>query len=742
MKRSPSSYSGGIIASVFVFSLICFFLQTKNASAATWYVRADGGTLSQCTGQVDAAYPGSGTNQACAVEHPFWLLPPSGTPVFNGGDTMVIGPGQYKIGLGAPNATDTSVCNSAWPYACVMATIPAGPSAANKTKIYGKGWDTGCSAKPQLWGNERAYQVLKTASNTDIQCLEITDHSACIEFGPLDGTVGGFPVKCERDTPPFGPWAQYGIVIADSSTNVTLKNLDIHGLANGGIAAYHAGDFDLDHVNIIANPWRGWESDDPNTTDDSYTGTITFSHGKIEWNGCGEKYPLTTTDLSSSTDKHHCWEQLQGGYGDGIGMGDGSPGNWTITDSSVSWNTSDGVDLLHGDGNSTMKFIRSKAEGNNGNQFKSTGNAYIENSVLVGDCDFFQGKPFTSMKSNTGSDQEMNYCRAFGQTLALVAPMTSNRIHVSNSTVIGNGDTLWLLVGNGCVPGTKTLTLRNNIFYGGDDWHYNNTMNPDREQVGFSYFETCTADNVDEDYNIVYLTKSNNSGCVGAHSKCGVDPLFAGTIKQGPMGNYYTGTDYASQLTLQATSPAIGAGNTGIALTGTSNDFLNAARGSQWDIGGYEYATGGGTFSACNTVTTSNFSQSNYNSYGAPYDVFQTNTTLLNASCTSADPHTVQLASGITGDTTRIVYTKGYWYDPVTAGWRQYTGTCTGALNGEWCQGSVSATITDANVSTASAANPTYLVGMTCSVQGGSWKCGCRDTACSNFSWQIQGAGM
>lgn len=52
------------------------------------------------------------------------------------------------------------------------------------------------------------------------------------------------------------------------------------------------------------------------------------------------------------------------------------------------------------------------------------------------------------------------------------------------------------------------------------------------------------------------------------------------------------------------------------------------------------------------------------------------------------------------------------------------------------------ATITDPNVSMASAANPTYLVGMTCSVQGGSWKCGCRDTSCTNFSWQIQGAGQ
>ncbi|MCK9538954.1 hypothetical protein, partial [Dokdonella sp.] len=33
-------------------------------AATTWYVRADGGTPAQCTGRSDAAYPGSGSNQA------------------------------------------------------------------------------------------------------------------------------------------------------------------------------------------------------------------------------------------------------------------------------------------------------------------------------------------------------------------------------------------------------------------------------------------------------------------------------------------------------------------------------------------------------------------------------------------------------------------------------------------------------------------------------------------------------
>ena len=145
---------------------------------------------------------------------------------------------------------------------------------------------------------------------------------------------------------------------------------------------------------------------------------------------------------------------------------------------------------------------------------------------------------------------------------------------------------------------------------------------------------------------------------------------------------------------------------------------------------------------ACSTVTPTNFTTSTYTGYGAPYDVFASNTPLISTTCTASDLHTINTTFGITGDTTRIVYTKGYYYDSNISDWTSFTGTCTGALNGDWCQGSVSASVTNANISTASATDPAYVVGFTCSVQGGQWKCGCRDATCANFYWQIQGAGM
>ena len=148
------------------------------------------------------------------------------------------------------------------------------------------------------------------------------------------------------------------------------------------------------------------------------------------------------------------------------------------------------------------------------------------------------------------------------------------------------------------------------------------------------------------------------------------------------------------------------------------------------------------TFSSCSTVTPTNFTDPTYTGYGAPYDVFASNTPLISTQCSSTDTHTLTATLGIPGDTTRIVYTKGYYYDPGINDWTSFTGTCTGALNGEWCQGSVSASVTNANISTASVSDPSYLVGFTCRSQNGSWKCGCRDTSCSNFYWQVQGAGM
>lgn len=69
-----------VIRRIFVL-LFCMVMIPSFAVSATYYVRPDGGTYDQCTGLVDAAYAGVGTNQPCAWSHPFWAIdgndPPS-----------------------------------------------------------------------------------------------------------------------------------------------------------------------------------------------------------------------------------------------------------------------------------------------------------------------------------------------------------------------------------------------------------------------------------------------------------------------------------------------------------------------------------------------------------------------------------------------------------------------------------------------------------------------------------------
>ena len=135
-------------AAVFLF----FGLSGVAQAATTYYVRTDGGSDTQCTGKTDAAYPGSGTSQACAFSHPFYVISPAGSPSrMVGGDTMILGPGQYMMGFGAPNSPS---CSQYYPWDCSTRAIPSG-TVANPTRILGKGFDTGCASKPQLWKARR-----------------------------------------------------------------------------------------------------------------------------------------------------------------------------------------------------------------------------------------------------------------------------------------------------------------------------------------------------------------------------------------------------------------------------------------------------------------------------------------------------------------------------------------------------------------------------------------------------------
>jgi hypothetical protein len=510
-------------------------------------VRTDGGSSSQCTGLANAPYPGSGSGQPCAWDHPFRALPPDGTPRISGGDTLFIASGSYMMGYGAPGA---DACESDWAYDCHMPPVPSGPDAAHPTRILGAGWDSGCANPPELWGTQRPWFIvnLTDASNVEIACLEITDHSSCV-----DSHSGG--LACQRDTYPFGEYADIGLY-AEDSTGVHLKALDIHGLAVGGVHAGRLTDWTVEDVRIAGNGWVGWDGDIDG--DDSNSGTLTFQRWTVEWNGCGETYP--------GGQPTGCWGQTAGGYGDGVGTG-ATGGHWIIEDSAFLHNTSDGLDLLYArEAGSSIEIRRTIAEGNAGDQIKTSGPTTVENVIVVSNCGFFDGKSFT---------HDVDNCRSGGSAIALTL-RDGNTASVINSTITGQGDCLMITEcqdGYTC-GGSESVLLRNDIFQG----------NPEFQGGGDT---TCfvwhglSHDPFATDYSIISDLKAMPETCP-SNSQCNVSP--------GVVNDSIDSFD----ARLLSSSPAIDAGDDAVC---PSDDYAGNPRpvdgdgnGSViCDIGAYEY---------------------------------------------------------------------------------------------------------------------------------------------------------
>jgi hypothetical protein len=524
----------------------------RPAQGTTYYIRPDGGSAEECTGQADAPYPGSGTGQPCAWNHPFQALPPEDTPRIAGGDTLLIAAGSYQMGYGAPGA---ETCDYDGSYDCLMAPVPSGPDPAQPTRILGAGWDTGCASAPELWGTGRPWFIinLTDSSNVEIACLEITDHSSCIEEHMHP--TGGSPLTCERDTPPYGDWAATGLY-AEDSANVTLRDLNIHGLATGGVLAGRLTDWTLERVHIVGNGLVGWDGDIEG--EDANNGTLTFRYWRVEWNGCGETYP----------DEEHigCWGQEAGGYGDGVGTGT-TGGHWIIEDSAFLYNASDGLDLLYTRlPDAAIEIRRTVSIGNAGNQIKTTGPLTMENSLLVSNCGFFEGMPYWNSDDN---------CRAGGDALAL-SLNPGDQVSIVNSTLTGEGGCLTIAecaLDKVC-DGTETILMRNTLFQGQP------ILSEPAEDACFAWYDDessppMPADPFVVEYSLITGVRFGNvTPCPGPGNLCDVLAGIADPAIDSFDGHLLSG------------SLAIDAGTT----TGAPSDDLDGRpRDALPDIGAYEW---------------------------------------------------------------------------------------------------------------------------------------------------------
>ena len=444
------------------------------AMATTWYVRPDGGTRysthetsGQCNGQFNLPYPGSGVNQNCAFNDVRYLWAdgsyatgtsfPAWGWVGKGGDTYIIDcPNDCRIGYTGPNNSshDYYLGIAGDPYSSGAPLPPSGTASAH-TRILGANY-LNCSsdsAKAHINGGYGLSKVfnLAGASYVDMACFNITDHSSCGRSGQKTACSTYFPLS---------DFATNGILTSNKTTNVTITDVRIHGMASAGMLGPTGDGVSLERVALVGNPSSGWNMDTGNGQ--TGTGNLTLDHLSLLWNGCSEEYPIV-----HSLPYQDCTDDQSGGYGDGLGTATVSSNPaWimTVTNSIAAYNTQDGFDLLHLQGNgSTLTISQSLAYGNMGQQIKAGSASTVRNNLIVGNCNALrQAIPGTPAGYNS---RLTDFCRAADTAVALNVQDTRPTYYQFNTMFSAN--TVGLEVDcSGTCDQSASLVYENNVFYG------------------------------------------------------------------------------------------------------------------------------------------------------------------------------------------------------------------------------------------------------------------------------------
>lgn len=390
----------------------------------THYVRSDGSDPTHCTGLADAAYPGSGSAQACAYndvrylmttgqftnQSPAavnastgWTYDMSGT---TGGDTIKIrdciqystvnpfpatpgSSGPCTFGQQGPGTGDAGISLAGDPNASGLLPPPNG-WATQHTRVEGYNFAS-CSAKDangrltqgaKIFGTYAVGEVfpLEGRNDVDVACFDISDQSSCGRIAQVN--------NCSTTPGSLSNFAASGIGWSNTSTNDTVTDVMIHGLASLGMGGPTGTGVVMTDLLLLGNAGAGWNADHGDGT--TGTGTLLVQNFQIIGNGCAEEYPIV--DAMPYQD---CTDDNIGGYGDGFGTSTvpSSPG-WTahFDNGIVAYNTQDGLDGLHmGGSGTTLTITRTLSYGNMGNQDKMGNAGLLINNVINGNCSAMSG---------------------------------------------------------------------------------------------------------------------------------------------------------------------------------------------------------------------------------------------------------------------------------------------------------------------------------------------------------------
>ena len=574
--------------------LLLSMIASFPALAATWYVRPDGGTRystnmtsGQCDGLGDAAYSGAGVNQHCAFKDVRYLWSDGSYSYGNtlpgwgwigaGGDTYLIrgsiGAGvSYRVGWNSP----TSYCDATqcWgktgdPYGSGAPPPPSG-TATQHTRILGENFASchAAAAKTQLHGGYGVNNVLSMSGVTyvDVACLDITDFSSCGKSAQKNG--------CNTGLGTLSDFAGTGISWSNTSTDDTVTDVHIHGLAGAGMVGPTGDGVTMSYLDLLGNAGSGWNAD----AGDGKTGTgsLLVQHYNISWNGCAEQYGDTTDALPYGD----CTDDNGGGYGDGFGTATaaGSPG-WAVTfdQGVVSYNTQDGLDALHLIGaGSSMTVTRTLAYGNMGQQIKVGGasGTAIDNEIVTNCNAMRQVIPGTPAGFNANLT---DFCRA-ADTGVVLSTGKNTTLRFDFNTVYSasaTGVQIECDTSNGSCDSTSLVDFRNNIFIGflnnaADGYPNGGTgdfSNPIFNGAGVSYFANPGSQ---YSHNVTFHPKSNwTCPAVGETSSICGDP---GLVDEswpiyGVPASFSPSTIYSAST------------ESGVAIPGVLTDYAGDERG-------------------------------------------------------------------------------------------------------------------------------------------------------------------
>lgn len=416
-------------------------------TGTTWYVRPDGGTpysstntAGQCNGKTNAAYPGTGTNQACAFGDFEYLYfdqvsgAGTGQWLISGGDTVIVAPktGGYnvqKTGASTPsNCIDTTNCD--------VPQIPSG-SASNPTRILGSNYASctgtqgpNSSATVLLgWGREMIRTDL--SQFVDVECFYMMPNSQTHV-------------------------SNIGVVQSALSSFNTFKNIYMIGMSGAGILGASGYGIVWDHTHIRAAFNAGVNMDDApyGLSNISVAGGLTWTYSTVEFTGC---IPIWGSTAQYPYEPAGCEDDnTSGGYGDGFGTAS-MTGTWLFDHDIWAYNFQDGLDILHS-GAQSVTITSNQSYGNNGQQYKfgSVEDMVFQNNFALGNCNR-ELLPFDGVVI---ANSAVLPCRAGGVALVTEWADTGTYLFQNNTLLsIGLG-----MIEEGCESTWATCTNANTVY--------------------------------------------------------------------------------------------------------------------------------------------------------------------------------------------------------------------------------------------------------------------------------------